>query len=95
MMNKLPLITLFTCVNIICSCRYPRWPKDFRWSSSGPIDGWTCTRIEELADPNTWWDSYFCHFSGPGVQEVGFAWSSSGKQINNTDKYSKNALKMF
>ena len=79
-MDKLTLITLLAYVNIISSCRYPHWPNEFRWSSAGPIDGWTCKRILETADPNTWHDNYFCHYLVPGIQGVGLVWSSAGKQ---------------
>ena len=70
-MNKLTLITLLAYVNIIVSCRCPHWPSELRWSSADPIDGWTYRRILETADPNTWNDNYFCHYSAPCIQGVG------------------------
>lgn len=80
MMNRLTLMTLLAWVNMVGLIRYPHWPEKFRWSRAGPMDGWACKRILETAYPYTWNDNYFCHYSGPGIQGVGFAWNSAGNQ---------------
>ena len=62
-------------------CRFPRWPSEFKWSSAGPVNGYTCMRITEPSDPHTWRDNYFCHKSGPGIQGIGMRWSYAGMYV--------------
>ena len=83
-MASLSIVLLITCVSTIWSCRYPSWPGEFRWSYAGPVDGWACTRILEVADPNTWNDNYFCHKSLPGIAGVGMRWNSAGNIIESS-----------
>jgi GH43 family beta-xylosidase len=45
----------------------------FRWSWAGPIHGMHCTRIDEVLDPHTWGDNYFC-----SREDLGMRWSSAG-----------------
>ena len=47
----------------------PVWPKQFRWSYSGVPAGYSCVKITEPSDPDTWEDNYFCwekHCANPG-----------------------------
>lgn len=46
---------------------------EFAWSSNGPISGQYCTRIQEIADPNTWDDNYICNET-----DVGLRFNSAG-----------------
>jgi hypothetical protein len=45
----------------------------FRWSYGGPIQGMTCTAVNEPADPDAWSDNYFCNKLG-----IPFTWSHAG-----------------
>ena len=83
-MGVFSIVLLITCVSTIWSARFPRWPEEFRWSSAGSIDGWTCTRILEVADPDTWDDNYFCYRSSPHIRGVGMRWSSAGNYKANS-----------
>lgn len=47
--------------------------REIAWSSSGPIDGRYCTRIDEGSDPDTWHDNFLCTPSDYGIR-----WSSAG-----------------
>ena len=83
-MGVFAMVLFITCISTIWSARFPRWPQEFRWSSAGPINGWTCTRILEVADPDTWDDNYFCYRSSPHIRGVGMRWSSAGNCIVNS-----------
>ena len=66
-MAIISIILLIACVTTVWSCRLPYWPSEFKWSFAGPIDGWTCARILEPSDPDTWHDNYFCYKSSPAI----------------------------
>ena len=83
-MGAFSIALLITCVSAIWSARFPRWPQEFRWRSAGPVDGWTCTRILEVADPDTWDDNYFCYRSAPHIRGIGMRWSSGGNCLVNS-----------
>ena len=83
-MGAFSIALLITCVSAIWSARFPRWPQEFRWRSAGPVDGWTCTRILEVADPDTWDDNYFCYRSSPHIRGIGMRWSSGGNCLVNS-----------
>ena len=93
-MTALSIVALIVCVSTSWSCRYPDWPGEFKWSFSGPVDGWACTRIPEPADPNKWTDNYFCHKSLPGIVGVGMRWSYAGNSIANGKRCSKKFCKI-
>ena len=76
---KLTLIVVTMSIVLTSAVRYPLWPSEFRWNSAGPIDGWTCTKIIEPADSNTWRDNYFCHRSDVNIRGIGMRWSSAGR----------------
>ena len=82
-MMPLKLAAILSLIGVVystntTSCSYPKWPKDFRWSSAGPINGMVCTQILEPNDPHTWKDNYFCHASAHGMQGLGMKWSHRG-----------------
>ena len=82
-MTTIKLAGIILLLGVICStnassCSYPKWPKDFKWSSAGPINGMVCTQILEPNDPHTWTDNFFCHKSDHGMQGLGMRWSHKG-----------------
>lgn len=52
---------------------------EFAWSSAGPVSGQYCTRIQEIADPNTWDDNYICN-----ENDVGLRFNSAGPMAGMT-----------
>lgn len=82
-MAIISIILLIACVTTVWSCRLPYWPSEFKWSFAGPIDGWTCTRILEPSDPDTWHDNYFCYKSSPAIVGIDMRWSYADNSISN------------
>ncbi|XP_063693348.1 uncharacterized protein LOC134825137 [Bolinopsis microptera] len=62
-----------------CPVRLPSWPEDFKWSSAGVPDGYTCMRVLEFAEPkeHTWEDNFFCWKNG--LADPGLRWSMAGE----------------
>jgi len=59
-----------------CAPSWPRWPEDFKWSSSGTVLD-RCLQITEPAEPSRthWHDNFFCW---RGNVDLGFYWSTTG-----------------
>ena len=67
------------CNTQVCPPRLPSWPGDFKWSSAGVPDGYTCMRVIEFAEPegHTWQDNFFCWKNG--MADPGLRWSMAGE----------------
>jgi len=78
-MEKLILLIVLSITITVVQSIYPRWPQDWRWSSSGPIYGWDCLKIYENSDrAGTWHDNYFCQRKHPTITNIPMRWSAHG-----------------
>jgi len=57
---------------------WPVWPTDFKWSHSGPLEGYFCLEWTEPLDAN-WNDNFLCWPEQFG--DIGFDWFSSGISV--------------
>lgn len=65
--------------NFLCT----RADYGLRWSSSGPLEGMTCTNVTEGAEPlaSAWSDNYLC---APKQSPLELSWSSAGPIAGKT-----------
>uniref|UniRef100_A0A7M5WU82 Uncharacterized protein n=1 Tax=Clytia hemisphaerica TaxID=252671 RepID=A0A7M5WU82_9CNID len=59
---------------------WPKYPEQFKFTTSGPIPGYTCIQIQEPSDP-VWarQTNYFCHEAGENIRNIGMRWSFTGR----------------
>ena len=80
MKSIIALILLVVAVNAQ-NLTWPKYPEQFKFTTSGPIPGYECIHIVEPSDP-VWAKSqknYFCHEAGENIRDIGMRWSFSGE----------------
>ena len=77
---KVVLLTLCTLYTLVGGKEYPKWPWDFKFSTTGSVSGYNCVQLSEAVSVQYFWfDNHFCVRQDSNYTNIGMTWSNTGK----------------
>ena len=77
---KVVLLTLCSLYTLVGGKEYPKWPWDFKFSTSGSVSGYNCVQLSEAVPVQYFWfDNHFCVRQDSNYTDIGMTWSNIGK----------------
>ena len=77
---KVVLLTFCSLFILVDGKEYPKWPWDFKFSTSGSVSEYNCVQLSESVPVQYFWfDNHFCVRQDLNYTDIGMIWSNIGK----------------